>query len=453
LVIAGFGITAHRLASANRLREIDEALQADVAQLAVALPPPSDERTPTRTATRPPPPPREGATSTAATLPAGHYYVLWRPDGREQSRSSDAPADLMRPAPLDGQNYALRTRGDQREFYRFTGAGRCFLVGRSITAEMAAVRRLAWYLAAAGAGVLVIGLLGGWWLATRAIRPIEQISATAEKISAGDLAQRIPGNDTSNELGRLAGVLNSTFSRLEAAFTQQARFTADAAHELRTPVSVILTHAQNGLASEGLTEEPREAFEACQRAAQRMRRLLESLLELARLDAGQERMKHQPFDLAEVAREMVELVEPLAKAKSITIHTELSPTPTTGDAVRIAQVITNLLTNAIEHNHEGGDLRVSTQAAADAARFTVADTGPGIAAADLPHVFERFYRADTARSGTQPNAGLGLAIAKAIVDAHGGRLEVTSSPCEGARFIMTLPAGESRTSVKSMIAV
>ena len=206
-------------------------------------------------------------------------------------------------------------------------------------------------------------------------------------------------------------------------------------------MTVILTHAQNGLASEGLTEEPREAFEACQRAAQRMRRLLESLLELARIDAGQERMKHQPFDLAEVAREMVELVEPLARARSIAIHTDLSPTPTTGDAVRIAQVITNLLTNAIEHNREGGDVRVSTGAAADAARFTVADNGPGIAAADLPHVFERFYRADAARSGAKSNAGLGLAISKAIVEAHGGTLRVASAEGSGASFTLHLPDG------------
>ena len=160
--------------------------------------------------------------------------------------------------------------------------------------------------------MLVLGLAGGWWVATRAIRPIEAISATAVKIAGGDLSQRINAADTDSELGRLAGVLNSTFARLEAAFAQQARFTSDASHELRTPVSVILSQTQTALSRERPAAEYREALEACQRAAQRMRNLTESLLELARLDAGQEPMKQERFDLLRVARECVEMVRPLA---------------------------------------------------------------------------------------------------------------------------------------------
>ncbi len=182
-----------------------------------------------------------------------------------------------------------------REFIRFTKADRCFIVGRDIHLELAELRRLAWYLAATGSGVLTLGLAGGWWLSSRAIRPIESISAIAEKIATGDLSQRIDAGGFAEELRRLAGVLNSAFARLDAAFTQQARFTADAAHELRTPVSVMLMHTQNGLASEHLTGEQREAFEASQRAAQRMRRLIESLLELTRFDAGQETLKREGF--------------------------------------------------------------------------------------------------------------------------------------------------------------
>src|SRR5204862_5783999 len=128
-----------------------------------------------------------------------------------------------------------------------------------------------------GGCILLVGLAGGWWLATGAIRPIEGISATAAKISAGDLSQRIDVAETESELGRLAGVLNSTFARLETAFAQQQQFTSDAAHELRTPVSVILTQTQAALARERPAAEYREIIEACQRAAQRMRRLIESL--------------------------------------------------------------------------------------------------------------------------------------------------------------------------------
>src|SRR5204863_3265733 len=140
-----------------------------------------------------------------------------------------------------------------------------------------------------------LGLAGGWWIATRAIQPIADISATATKIAAGDLSQRISAADAENELGRLASVLNSTFARLEAAFAQQARFTADASHELRTPVSVILTQTQTALSRPRTEAEYREALEACQRAAQRMRKLTNSLLELARLDAGQDTVKAEPL--------------------------------------------------------------------------------------------------------------------------------------------------------------
>src|SRR5437667_11836 len=179
-----------------------------------------------------------------------------------------------------------RMRGTLREMFHFTPPGECVLAGRDISRELSDSRRFAGLLLGAGGAVLVLGLVGGWWLSARAIRPIKEISATASRISGGDLSQRIPADDTDNELGQLAGVLNSTFARLEATFAQQARFTSDAAHELRTPVSVILTQTQTALSRPRAEPEYREALAACQRAAQRMRKLTASLLELARLDAG-----------------------------------------------------------------------------------------------------------------------------------------------------------------------
>src|SRR6185503_11389110 len=149
------------------------------------------------------------------------------------------------------------------------------------------------------------------WLATRALRPIAEISRAAREIAAGDLSKRINASETESELGQLVAVLNSTFTRLDAAFAQQQQFTSDAAHELRTPVSVILTQIQSTLNKERTGVEYRETLEACQRAAQRMRRLIESLLELARFDAGQEQLKRIQFDLATTARDCAELVQPL----------------------------------------------------------------------------------------------------------------------------------------------
>src|SRR5262249_46229970 len=160
-----------------------------------------------------------------------------------------------------------------------------------------------------------------------------------------DLSQRINASDTENEFGRLAAVLNSTFARLEAAFAHQVRFTSDASHELRTPISVILSQTQTALSRERPAGEYRETLEACQRAAQRMRKLAESLLELARLDAGQP-MKREPFDLARVARDSVELLRPLAAERGIEIHLDLKSVECPGDAERIGQVATNLLSNA-----------------------------------------------------------------------------------------------------------
>ena len=216
-----------------------------------------------------------------------------------------------------------------------------------------------------------------------------------ENRGGGSFTARINAAETEDELGRLAGVLNSTFARLEAAFAQQGRFASDVAHELRTPVSVMLTQTQTALKSERSAAEYRQTVESCQRAAQRMRRLIESsLLELARLDAGQEPMKRLAFDLAYTAHDCVELVRPLAAERGVTIRCDLPAAVCTGDAERLGQVITNLLTNAIQYNREQGEVRVATEQKNGTVTLTVADTGQGISTEDLPRVFERFYRAD-----------------------------------------------------------
>ena len=255
------------------------------------------------------------------------------------------------------------------------------------------------------------------------------------------MSQRINARETDSELDQLAGVLNSTFARLEAAFSREQRFTADAAHELRTPVTVIVTHVQNSLAAGGLTDEHREALEACERAAQRMRRLIESLLQLARLDADEDGGKHQRTDLAALTAESVGLVRALAAERRITLVPELAATEITGEPGRLQQVITNLVANAIHHGRNGGEVRISVRTEADHAVLEVADNGPGIAPEHLPHVFERFYRVDRARTGTAGRTGLGLAIAKAIVDSHSGTITVNSLVGKGATFTVRLPRG------------
>jgi two-component system OmpR family sensor kinase len=253
------------------------------------------------------------------------------------------------------------------------------------------------------------------------------------------LSQRINVAEAESELGQLAAVLNATFARLEAAFAQQQQFTSDAAHELRTPVSVMLTQAQAALNRERTAPEYRETVEACQRAAQRMRKLIESLLALTRLDAGQEVLKRLRFDFSKTVSDCVELVKPMAEERGIKISTALEPVEITGDSERLAQVVTNLLTNAIQYNRAEGAVNVTLELQNGFAVLTVADSGAGIPPEDLPRVFERFYRAEKSRTGAG-NSGLGLAISKAIVEAHGGGIEVSSELDRGTIFTVRLAA-------------
>jgi two-component system OmpR family sensor kinase len=482
-VLAGFGFTAYRLDSVSRFERVDRELQNRAMAVTSALRRDAPPRPGSLDGFRPgqpegPPPRREGPSGFGPgprpnnTLgpprrgenmggdPPGprpprlnerevslfegegtnaYYFALWHRDGRVLAKSQSAPAEIPRPLRTGGEHYT-RTRGTAREFIVLTPPGEIVLTGHDITVEFGEMRRLAWLLLAAGCGVLLVGLAGGWWLATRAIRPIEAISETATKIAAGDLSQRIPAAGTDNELGQLAGVLNSTFSRLETAFAQQQQFTSDAAHELRTPVSVMLTQTQSTLNRPRGTDEYRETVEACERAAQRMRRLIESLLELSRFDAGQEAMKHIHFDLSQTVDHCVELLRPLADERGIRIQCELPQVDYLGDPERIAQVVTNLLTNAIQYNKPNGEVRVALAAQDGFVSLNVSDTGPGISAEDLPRVFERFYRADKARSNASGHSGLGLAIAKAIVEAHGGRIDVSSEPGSPTTFTVRLPA-------------
>jgi two-component system, OmpR family, sensor kinase len=470
LVLAGFGLTAHRLQHLNELRRVDQELEHRVNLLLseIRQSGPPDRRPPGEGGRplpmdepRPPGGPRRGPEGGgpprrqifrlaeehtdlfAGTDSNAFYYVIWRRDGDELSRSSNAPPSITQPKRGEpGQpQRETRTHGEFREAFHFTPPGECVVVGRSLQPEFARLHQMALRLSGLGAIVLGLGLAGGWWLASRAIRPIDDISAAASRIATGDISHRISTGETDNELGQLASVLNSTFSRLEAAFAQQARFTADASHELRTPLSVILSQSQMALARERPAAEYRETLEACQRAAQRMRRLMESLLELARLDAGQEAMKKLPFDLARITGDVVDLLRPLAEERKVTLRSDLAASGCLGDSERLAQVISNLVSNAIYHHRPGGEVHISTSRDEAGVTLIVADNGPGISPDHLPHIFDRFYRADAARTTSQGHTGLGLAISKAIVEAHAGTIEVESSPGAGARFTVRLPAG------------
>ena len=442
LVLAGFGFTAWLLQRARQLEDVDAGLElrASVVEVAIlrgATAPGPTHSPPERVALTAP----ERKLFESAAGPAC-YFVLWWSDHQEIARSASAPAAIPRPERAAGAS-RWRWRGRVRERFEFAPRGECILVGQDMRGEFAASWRFAWLLAAAGGGVLALGLAGDRWIALRALRPIQAISTTATRIATGDLTQRIGIPNTANELGQLVSVLNTTFNRLDEAFTRQARFTDDAAHELRTPVTVILMHTQNGLASECPNEAHRDALAASQRAAQRMRRLTESLLTMARLDSAKAAAARRSCDLDQITREAVEILRPLAQAQGLDLAVDLAPARCEANPEQLGQVVTNLVSNAIHYNRPGGRVSVQVAAAGEAAVLVVTDTGEGIGPEDLPHIFERFYRADKARSPAAGRVGLGLTITQAIVQAHGGTIAATSALGQGSVFTVRLPAAAS----------
>lgn len=460
VALIGFGWTAWRLQEADQSRRIDRRLEQRVDRLiritrAAHMPP----RPPPGPHPRPPrpefDPPQENGLSEdlelsdltspdASAAPGsgavqeGAYHVIWRSDGEITTISDDAPEGI--PLPLKGDRRpTFRLRGSLRECYHFTPNGDCILAGRDISVDLAVARRFAWLLGGVGSVVLVFGLVGGWWLSARAIRPIEDISATAIKISNGDLSQRIPAVDTRNELGVLVTILNQTFARLQTNFMRQAQFTADASHELRTPVTVLLTETQTTLARERSIAEYQQSLAACQRAARRMRRLIESMLALARIDSGETDGAREVCDFHRVVVDAVESLRPLAREEGVQVDVDCSPVRCPCAPDQIGQVVTNLVSNAISCNRSGGGIWVKVWLETDSVLLEVRDTGIGISPEDLPHIFKRFYRADKARTQAHGQTGLGLAITSAIVESHGGQIRAESVVGEGSTFTVKLP--------------
>ena len=378
------------------------------------------------------------------------YFAFWSRDADLLRRSTNAPAGVSLPK-RPGQSTLIhfRTHDFLREAYNYTDIGECALVGISLVGETRALQQFGWRLVLIGLAVLIVGLSGVLLLVHNAIQPVEKISTTSRRIADGHLSERIKGREDRSELGQLIGVLNGTFARLESAFTQQKHFTADASHELRTPIAVLISEAQTTLARERTSEEYRETIEACLDTAQQMRQLTDSLLELARFDAGQEKMPYTRFNLADKVRAAIDLVRPLANEKKIEFLVHLRDAQVTGSANRISQVIVNLLNNAIRYNKEEGKIGVTIHPPDVGIELTISDTGCGIEPEELPRVFERFYRADKARSGTTGGFGLGLAISKAIVEAHNGGIQVSSKPGIGSLFLVHLPIVEHHRQIQT----
>lgn len=294
--------------------------------------------------------------------------------------------------------------------------------------------------------VLVIAALGGYWLSGRALGPVDQIIDEAQAIDPANLAARLSVPTSGDELQRLSETLNQMLSRVERSVLRVRRFTADASHELRAPMTLIYTAAQFALRRDRSADELKDALRRILREAKRCTELINQLLLLARSDAGSSRMELVSTDLAALIAEVVSEVNMLAADKGLNVSTNL-PGRTLLAAVEehsFRRMLLILLDNAIKYTPAGGSATIDLIDNASGPAISVADTGAGISPAELPFIFDRFWRADKVRSREAGGIGLGLAIAREIAQVHGAELTVESSVGHGSTFTVRLPQTEEQ---------
>ena len=354
------------------------------------------------------------------------------------------------------------SEGGYRAYARPVRLGRVpyvVVTAQSLHAQSETIEELQVTYLAAIAVALSLSWVGGYLIARRSLLPVTAMSRQAAAISAANLHERLAVANPHDELGELATVLNALLARVHDALEQQRRFTADASHELRTPVAVLRSEAEIVLSrQERPAEEYRTAVTVMHQAIARMSTVVSDLFLLARADAGEQPLRLARFYLDELVIESVHTMRSVAANRGIVVRCKTeSDLEYRGDEDMVRRAVANLLDNAIKHSTTGARVVVTVARTGAPAgthafagyRITVADTGPGIAPADQPHIFERFYRSNRLRArergdaggsyDSNDGAGLGLAIARSIVEAHGGSLRLARSSSAGSEFAITLP--------------
>ena len=296
--------------------------------------------------------------------------------------------------------------------------------------------------------VLVLSF-SGWFLASRALAPVSRIIQAAQRISARNLNERLPLGNRRDEITQLAETFNSMLTRLEDAFRKTRQFSGDASHELRTPLTILKGETEVALLWAKTPEEFRKILESNLEEIDRMGRMIENLLTLAKSDAGEMPLERRSFSLSDMLQHLYLQTRTLGDAKGVEIRLALDVTEEirlVGDELRLRQVFLNLIANSVKYTPADGWVEIGLTVAGEEALITVRDTGIGIAAEHLPYIFDRFYRIDKARNREDGGSGLGLAIVKWIVTAHEGDISVTSQPGSGSTFTVRLPLkGPSRS--------
>ena len=381
------------------------------------------------------------------------FFRLLDPEGRPHTSGSPPRGDAL---PLSGPARARALRGESTlETVAGPGAEplRVFTmpivrdgrvadivqVGTSVRrAEAVLDRYLQTLLVLIPLGV-GLAALGGAVIARIALRPVDEMTRTARRITAEDLSRRVERPGTGDEMERLAETLNGMLARLEAAFTQTRRFAADAAHELRTPLAALRGGIEVALRAERTPEEYRRVLASSLEEVERLIRLAEDLLLLSRSSAGPD-VTRAPVDLEPLLLDVFDVGARLGQAAGVSVRTDtMAPATVRGDATALRRALLNLVENAIKYTPPGGKVELGLTTGDGMAVVTVSDTGIGLDPADTDRIFEPFVRLDAARARGTGGAGLGLAIARSIAVAHGGMLAAESRPGAGSRFVLRLP--------------
>ncbi|QDT11979.1 sensor histidine kinase [Planctomycetes bacterium K23_9] len=387
--------------------------------------------------------PRENVDREDGKLPP--YLAIWLSDGR-LLRSARVPENVVVKfqESMARSGFSVQQRDALREVRIVGPRGSQILVGRDLTAELGELRRLAFQIIAFATCISSAGLFGGWWLARAVLRPISAMSDAASRFSVADMSPRIDVVETDSELGELATILNGAFDRVDQSFDQQRQFAADASHELRTPLAVIQSQIELALKKERTSAEYAKTLAVCASAGDRLSDLVDSLLTLARLDAGEKPAIRTPVRLDLVAAKCIDLMRPLAEHADVKLEGDFGTAVVLGDRKQLERAVLNLLKNSIEYNHRDGSVELVVEASETTAELIVRDTGIGISEEELVRVTKRFYRVDKARTRQQGGSGLGLSIAEQIIETHGGTFQISSELGRGTTTSVRIPVCDQK---------
>ena len=381
------------------------------------------------------------------------YVEVLSPDGTVLLRNDRLGPRSLGGKPFDGEGVGGYSERDARLsdgtrvrlFSRLhTLDGRALLIRLAHSEEPLFSRLNDLFAASLIVLPLALGLAGlaGYGLARRALSPIEQMARRAQEITPDRLDARLPNDGNDDELGQLARVFNQTLARLERAFEQLRRFTSDASHELRTPLAMIRSVGEVGLQKDGTREDYREFVGSMLEEVNRLTSLIDNLLTISRADSGHIQLRRAPVGVMALATEAGGLFEILMEEKDLRLVIEGDENVwVEGDCIFLRQALVNILHNAVKYSPVGETIHVRVHTGIhDKVTVEIQDNGPGIPVEDQPHVFDRFYRVDKARWRESGGAGLGLAISKWAIEAHGGSIYIESLPEHGCTFFVTLPA-------------